>query len=83
MVVHFPTVSIQCDYGEIRLVDGTTLQEGRLELCINSSWGTVCHDNWGVRASTSDASHVVCRQLRYKENGEPISITISIIGSCY
>ena len=69
MVIHFLTVSVQCNYGEIRLVDGTTLQEGRLEICVNFTWGTVCQDAWGG----NDAS-VVCRQLGYKENGKLISL---------
>ena len=54
----------ECSHGDIRLVNGTTLQEGRLEVCIYSNWGTVCNDGWG----DSD-SFVVCRQLGYQENG--------------
>ena len=42
----------------MRLVDGRTVNEGRVEICLDGEWGTVCDDNWG----TSDAS-VVCTQL--------------------
>ena len=50
-----------CEYGDIRLVGGTTELEGRVELCINETWGTVCDGGW----STFD-TNVACRQLGYQ-----------------
>ena len=50
-----------CDNGDIRLVDGGTLLEGRVEMCYNSRWGTVCDTVWDNR----DAS-VVCKQVAAK-----------------
>ena len=50
-----------CEYGDIRLADGTTELEGRVELCINETWGTVCDGFW----STFD-TNVACRQLGYQ-----------------
>lgn len=46
--------------GGVRLVgqDGISASEGRVEVCINGEWGTVCDHNWGA----SDAE-VVCGQL--------------------
>ena len=46
-----------CTQGAIRLQGGTTTS-GRVEICYNNVWGTVCDDLWG----NVDA-RVACRQL--------------------
>ena len=47
-----------CNTGDIRLVDGNSTSEGRVELCSQGLWGAISTSSW----SSSDA-RVVCRQL--------------------
>ena len=49
-----------CTQGDVRLVDGNNIYEGRVELCYNNQWGTVCDDSFGRPDSA-----VVCRQLGF------------------
>ena len=53
-----------CLNGDIRLRGGSNLGEGRVEICNNNAWGTVCDDAWG----TPDAN-VACRQLGFSPTG--------------
>ena len=53
-----------CAYGDVRLIGGSNQYEGRVEVCINDQWGTVCDDSWG----TTDAT-IVCEQLGYAYTG--------------
>lgn len=62
-----------CTDGDVRLVGGSVSYEGRVEVCINRAWGTVCYGSsryyyrnyWNVNEGT-----VVCRQLGHQERGK-------------
>lgn len=58
VVLTASNVSI-CSDGDIRLI-GEYNNEGRVELCLNNNWGTICDDEWD-----SLEAQVVCRQLGY------------------
>ena len=52
------TCSDACQSHEVRLVGGSSPSEGRLEICLGGSWGTVCDSQF----HNVDA-RVVCKQL--------------------
>ena len=59
-----PVYFTGCTHGSIRLQGGSTSMNGRVEVCRNGDWGTVCDDYW----STVD-SDVACRQLGFSNSG--------------
>ena len=50
--------------GKVRLAGGASEGEGRVEVCKNGDYGTVCDAKWG----RSDGK-VVCKQLGYSTRG--------------
>lgn len=49
----------------MRLSGGSNQLEGRVEVCMDGKWGTVCHQNWN-----NDDARVVCRQLNHPNTGK-------------
>ena len=54
-----------CTSGSVRLVNGQTQYEGRVELCYDETWGAVCPSHWDIREAT-----VICRQLNFTTIGK-------------
>ena len=49
----------------VRLVDGGSYNEGRVEVYYNGEWGTVCNDGWNDTYAS-----LVCAQLGFGSSGE-------------
>ena len=78
-------ISTACADGDIRLIGGSNIYEGRVEVCANNNWGTVCDDDW----DTQDAI-VVCRELEYSTIGKIIfspcmktELGLTVASFCY
>ena len=65
LLIHIPFYTAPCADGQLRLAGGNIANEGRVEICVNNEWGTVCDDSWG----STDAT-VVCRQTEYSSQGQ-------------
>ena len=62
-----------CDDGTLRLVGGSNNRQGRVEICYNEAWGTICDNQF----DNVDAS-VICRQLGFSQNSNIIIIHYSV-----
>uniref|UniRef100_A0A8I3WPR2 Scavenger receptor cysteine-rich type 1 protein M130 n=1 Tax=Callithrix jacchus TaxID=9483 RepID=A0A8I3WPR2_CALJA len=57
---HSRDVGVVCSrYTEIRLVNGKTPCEGRVELKTLGTWGSLCNSHWDI-----EDAHVLCQQLK-------------------
>ena len=57
------TVHCSSDNGQFRLTNGSTHREGRVEVCVNRHWGTVCNN------SQEGIAGAVCSQLGFPAEG--------------
>lgn len=55
---------LDCNDGDVRLMGISSSMEGRVEVCYDGVWGSVCTRAW----SAADVS-VTCRQLGYTDSG--------------
>ena len=55
------SMAIECEQGDVRLVDGPTEMEGRVEVCVSGYWSIACDSSsyWnGI-----NQAKLICRQL--------------------
>lgn len=57
--------------GDVRLAGGAFATEGRVEVCANGIWGTVCGAGF-----TTVAAHVVCKELSLGTSGKYMSLSV-------
>ncbi len=57
---HHGSLFVGCNTGDVRLVGGADEFEGRVEVCYNNQWGTVCDIGYGL-----PEARAVCDQLGY------------------
>ena len=72
MSLRYASSTAICTNGDVRLVDGFTDREGgRVEVCMNGRWGTVCNRN-------PPPAGAICSQLGFPNLGKKICVTAYI-----
>ena len=62
------TIEGPCMNGDLRLQDESgrsNVRRGRVEICMNGVWGSICDTTWD-----GDDATVVCRQLGFSDQGK-------------
>ncbi len=59
---------VNCTDGEVHLINGSSPNEGTVEICINHVFGSICDSNWDSREVD-----VVCNQLGYPTIGTDLA----------
>ena len=49
---------IACHQSALRLADGNTFDSGRVEICHDNIWGTICDDYFG-----NTEAQVACKEI--------------------
>ena len=55
----------------MRLADGVLAQEGRVEVCVNGVWGSICGTGW----NTIDG-YVLCKEAGFDDAGLKLHILL-------
>ena len=76
---HIGTGSTSCRNGDVRLVNGRTNCDGRVEVCMSERWCSVCgNNNWN-----ENAAKAICRELRFLRDSKCIGSSISTVTHVY
>lgn len=59
-----------CSDSAVRIAGGSDDFIGRVEVCVNGTWGTVCGDGWNNYSAS-----VVCEQMEFSPQGSESSKT--------
>ena len=70
-IVDLRVLSASCADGDVRLNGGSNRAEGRLEVCFNNAWGSVCGP------VSPSIAQVVCRQLGLLQSKPHVSVQFS------
>ena len=60
LMMYMYCYNLACDDGNVRLMNGSTSSEGRVEICYNGRYETVCDDFWD-----EIEARIVCKQLNF------------------
>ena len=63
-----------CFNGDLRLAGGSVVNGGRVEICYQNQWGTICDDNWDIFEAK-----IVCSQLGYPSLGTIVCLHCNYI----
>ena len=64
LCLHLYYPIVQCKHGSVQLAGSGAVSFGRVEVCINELWSTICDHHWTV----TEAS-VICSQLGFYKQG--------------
>lgn len=67
-------ILVACQNGTVRLHGSGYSTMGRVEVCMNGEWGSICRDSF----DDNDA-HVVCSQLGYSPYGKLYTLKLFIV----
>ena len=71
IIIIINIIIVECSEGEVRLVDGQNEYEGRVEVCRDGEWKTICDRLW-----SEEEAKVVCRHLNYSNPSSTLIIII-------
>ena len=71
------TVQDNCTDYRVRLVGGTTANEGRVQICLNNVWGTFCYRE--SYSSYNVDANKICKEVGYDTGRLLLLVAVIII----